>query len=98
MSTQSFSVTLPYERCAYVSDLLRTLEEHASALGIEEITMNLSSLEEISFFIYQLYNNALIKCWYLLKLLSKVKRKLLYLWKPSLHQPGNSPNLRIPKR
>jgi ABC-type multidrug transport system ATPase subunit len=44
---QSFTITIPYDRASQVAELLKTFEEHASALGIEEITMNLSSLEEV---------------------------------------------------
>lgn len=52
---QSLYITIPYDQEGEVPDLLQTLEDNARELGVEEITMNLSSLEEISLILLYIF-------------------------------------------
>lgn len=45
---QSFTLTVPYSESERMAALLQALEDNAEALGVLEVIMNLSSLEEVS--------------------------------------------------
>lgn len=43
----SLCVTVPYSEASRIPNLLQALEDNIATFGVDEITMNLSSLEEV---------------------------------------------------
>jgi hypothetical protein len=46
------SITVPYSEAPRIPVLLQSLEDNIHTFGVDEITMNLSSLEEVSIFTF----------------------------------------------